>query len=184
MTAATPRPYLNAMAVLPVIIAPDPRLKVKARPVERVDAEVRRLMDDMLESMHAANGIGLAAPQVGVAKRVIVVDIAKDDEKPRPLRMANPEIVWASDDIQPRNEGCLSLPDHYAEVARPIAVRVRYLDHENEIREIEAEGLLATCIQHEMDHLEGTLFVDRISSLKRNIILRKLTKSKRLAVPA
>ena len=172
------------MAVLPVIIAPDPRLKVKARPVERVDAEIRRLMDDMLESMHAANGIGLAAPQVGVAKRVIVVDIAKDDEKPQPLRMANPEIVWASDDIQPRNEGCLSLPDHYAEVARPIAVRVRYLDHENEIREIEAEGLLATCIQHEMDHLEGTLFVDRISSLKRSIILRKLTKSKRLAVPA
>jgi len=172
------------MAVLPVIIAPDPRLKVKARPVDRVDAEVRRLMDDMLESMHASNGIGLAAPQVGVAKRVIVVDIAKDDEKPRPIRMANPEIVWASDVIEPRNEGCLSLPEHYAEVARPIAVRVRYLDHENEIREIEAESLLATCIQHEMDHLEGTLFVDHISSLKRSIILRKLTKSKRLAVPA
>lgn len=169
---------------MPVIIAPDPRLKVKARPVDRVDAEVRRLMDDMLESMHASNGIGLAAPQVGVAKRVIVVDIAKDDEKPRPLRMANPEIVWASDVIEPRNEGCLSLPEHYAEVARPIAVRVRYLDHENEIREIEAESLLATCIQHEMDHLEGTLFVDHISSLKRSIILRKLTKSKRLAVPA
>lgn len=172
------------MAVLPVIIAPDPRLKVKARPVERVDAEVRRLMDDMLESMHAANGIGLAAPQVGVAKRIIVVDASEDDKEPHPLRMANPEIVWASDDIQPRNEGCLSLPDHYAEVARPIAVRVRYLDHENEIREIDAEGILATCIQHEMDHLEGTLFVDHISSLKRNIILRKLTKSKRLAVPA
>ena len=169
---------------MPVIIAPDPRLKVKARPVDRVDAEVRRLMDDMLESMHASNGIGLAAPQVGVAKRVIVVDIAKDDEKPRPIRMANPEIVWASDVIEPRNEGCLSLPEHYAEVARPIAVRVRYLDHENEIREIEAESLLATCIQHEMDHLEGTLFVDHISSLKRSIILRKLTKSKRLAVPA
>lgn len=172
------------MAVMPIIIAPDPRLKVKAARVERVDADVRRLMDDMLESMHAANGIGLAAPQVGVAKRVIVVDVAREDEEPRPIRMANPEVVWSSETIEPRSEGCLSLPDHYAEVDRPISVRVRYLDHESEIREIEADGLLATCIQHEMDHLDGTLFVDHISSLKRNIILRKLAKTKRLAVPA
>jgi len=174
------------MATLPIIIAPDPRLKVKAKAVERVDGEVRQLMDDMLETMYASNGIGLAAPQVGVAKRVIVVDVARENEKPRPLRLANPEIVWASDDIQPRNEGCLSLPEHYAEVERPVAVRVRYIDHENEIREIEAEGVLAQCIQHEMDHLEGVLFVDHISALKRNIILRKLVKSRKLAqeVPA
>jgi peptide deformylase len=174
------------MATLSIIIAPDPRLKVKAKAVERVDGEVRRLMDDMLETMYASNGIGLAAPQVGVAERVIVVDVARENEKPRPLRLANPEIVWASDDIQPRNEGCLSLPEHYAEVERPVAVRVRYLDHENEIREIEAEGVLAQCIQHEMDHLEGVLFVDHLSALKRNIILRKLVKSKKLTqeVPA
>jgi peptide deformylase len=174
------------MAVLPIIIAPDPRLKIKARPVVRVDRDVRRLMDDLLETMYAADGIGLAAPQVGVAQRVLVVDVARENEPPRPLRLANPEILWASDDIQPRNEGCLSLPEHYAEVARPVAVKVRYIDHENEIREIMAEGVLAQCIQHEMDHLEGVLFVDHLSALKRNIILRKLAKSKKQAqaVPA
>jgi peptide deformylase len=174
------------MAILSIIIAPDPRLKVKAKAVECVDAEVRRLMDDMLETMHASNGIGLAAPQVGIAKRVIVVDVAREDEKSHPLRMANPEIVWASDDIRPRNEGCLSLPEHFAEVERPVAVRVRYIDHENELREIEAEGVLAQCIQHEMDHLEGVLFVDHLSALRRNIILRKLAKSKKIGqeVPA
>ena len=172
------------MAVLPIIIAPDPRLKLRCKLVLAVDDDIRRLMDDMLETMYLAPGIGLAAPQVGVAMRVIVVDVSRKDEPRAPLRLANPELIAESEDMAVYEEGCLSLPDHYAEVARPIAARVRYLDHENEIREIEAEGLLATCIQHEMDHLEGTLFVDRISSLKRNIILRKLTKSKRLAVPA
>ncbi|MBL6958336.1 MAG: peptide deformylase [Rhodospirillales bacterium] len=168
------------MAVLPIIVAPDPRLKAQAEPVERVDADVVRLMDDMLESMYAAHGIGLAAPQVGVLKRVIVVDVSKDDEESQPMALANPEVVWESDEDITREEGCLSLPDHYAEVTRPSAVRVRYLDRENEIRELEADGILAVCVQHEMDHLEGTLFVDHISSLKRNIILRKLTKSKKL----
>ena len=126
-----------------------------------------------------ANGIGLAAPQVGVTKRVIVVDVSRDDEESRPIRMANPEVIWASDDENTYDEGCLSLPEHYSEVTRPRAVKVRYLDHENEIREIEADGILATCVQHEIDHLEGTLFVDHISSLKRGMILRKLTKSKK-----
>ncbi|HTO83885.1 MAG TPA: peptide deformylase [Methylomirabilota bacterium] len=170
------------MAKLDIIIAPDPRLKVTCAPVAKVDASIRKLMDDMLETMYAAPGIGLAAPQVGVAKRIIVVDVARQDEPPQPYRMANPEIVWVSEDDIAYNEGCLSLPEHYADVTRPRAVRVRYLDHENEIRELEAEGLLATCVQHEMDHLDGILFVDHISALKRNMILRKLVKAKKTGV--
>ena len=167
------------MAVLPIIKAPDPRLKRKCERVERVDDEIRRLMDDMLETMYAAPGVGLAAPQVGVTRRVIVVDVS-DREGPRtPLLMANPEILEASEESSLREEGCLSFPDHYAEVTRPDRVRVRYIDHENEIREIEADGLLSVCIQHEMDHLDGVLFVDRISMVKRGIILRKMTKLKK-----
>ena len=167
------------MALLPIITAPDPRLKIKAKPVAKVDAEVRRLMDDMLETMYHAVGIGLAAPQVGSAHRVLVIDVAREGEPPNPLRIANPEILWHSDETMVANEGCLSLPEHYADVARPRAIRMRYLDHENEIREIDAEGLLATCLQHEIDHLDGVLFVDHISTLKRGMILRKLAKSKR-----
>jgi peptide deformylase len=176
------------MALLPIITAPDPRLKVKAKRVARVDAETRRLIDDMLDTMYAAPGLGLAAPQVGVAKRVLVVDVARDGEKPRPLGIANPELLWISDELMLQSEGCLSLPEHYADVERPRAIKLRYLDRDNEIRELDAEGLLATCIQHEMDHLDGVLFVDHISALKRNIILRKLAKAKRLnatdSVPA
>jgi peptide deformylase len=168
------------MALLPILTAPDPRLKVKARPVAKVDAATRRLMDDMLETMYAAPGIGLAAPQLGEARRIIVVDCAREGEAPQPYRMANPEIEWASEELATYNEGCLSLPEHYADVTRPAEIKVRYIDHENEIRVLHAKGLLATCIQHEMDHLEGVLFVDHISSLKRNIILRKLAKAKRL----
>jgi peptide deformylase len=167
------------MALLPIITAPDPRLKLVAKPVAAVDAEVRRLMDDMLETMYAAPGIGLAAPQVGVARRVLVVDVAREGEPPQPLRIANPEILRRSEEMATYNEGCLSLPEHYADVERPARIKLRYLDYENEIREVEMEGLLATCVQHEMDHLEGVLFVDHISSLKRNIILRKLAKLKR-----
>ena len=167
------------MALLPILIAPDPRLKVKAKPVAAVDSQVRRLMDDMLETMYAAPGIGLAAPQVGVAKRVLVVDVAREGEKAQPLRIANPEILWRSDELATYSEGCLSLPEHYADVSRPAKIRLRYLDHENEIREVELEGLLATCVQHEIDHLEGMLFVDHLTPLKRNIILRKLAKQKR-----
>jgi len=167
------------MALLPVITAPDPRLKIKAKPVAQVDDEIRRLMDDMLETMYAAPGIGLAAPQVGVALRILVVDVAKKDETPAPLRIVNPEIVWASEETVACEEGCLSLPEHFADVERPERIRLRFLDHQNEIREIEADGLLAVCLQHEMDHLEGVLFVDHISSLKRSIILRKLQKAKK-----
>jgi peptide deformylase len=167
------------MALLPIIKAPDPRLKIKARPVAAVDAKVRRLMDDMLETMYQAIGIGLAGPQVGEAKRVIVIDVAREGEKPHPLRLANPEILWHAEELATFAEGCLSLPEHYAEVTRPNAIRLRYLDYENEIREIEAEGLLATVLQHEIDHLDGVLFVDHISSLKRGMILRKLAKAKR-----
>jgi peptide deformylase len=172
------------MALLPIIVAPDPRLARKAQPVTKVDDSIRRLMDDMLATMYDAPGIGLAAPQVGVLKRIIVVDCAKGDEKPQPYKMVNPEILWQSEEMLTANEGCLSLPEHYADVERPAEVKVRYVDEQNEIRELHAKGLLATCIQHEIDHLEGTLFVDHISSLKRNIILRKLTKAKRQNVPA
>lgn len=166
------------MALLPILVAPDPRLKLKAKPVETVDAAVARLMDDMLETMYAAPGIGLAAPQVGVSLRVIVVDVSPEGER-NPLRMANPDIIWASDDLRPYEEGCLSLPEQYDEVERPARITVRYLDHQNEVRELEADGLLATCIQHEIDHLDGRLFVDHLSSLRRNMILRKLTKMKK-----
>jgi peptide deformylase len=171
------------MAILPIIIAPDPRLAKSAKPVAKVDDSVRRLMADMLETMYQAPGIGLAAPQVGQLKRVIVVDCAKSGEPPLPYKMANPEILWQSEDMLTNNEGCLSLPEHYADVTRPAEVKVRYLDEQNEVRELHAKGLLATCIQHEIDHLEGTLFVDHISSLKRSIILRKLQKTKRQKVP-
>jgi peptide deformylase len=171
------------MAILPIITAPDPRLKKKSSPVKAVDNRVRRLMSDMVETMYASNGIGLSAPQVGALERVIVVDCAREGEKPQPMKIANPEIVWASDETVVCNEGCLSLPEQYAEVTRPSAIRLRYLDEQNEIREIEAKGLLATCIQHEMDHLEGVLFVDHISALKRGIILRKLGKLKRQKTP-
>ncbi|MGA8757148.1 MAG: peptide deformylase [Stellaceae bacterium] len=171
------------MAELSIITAPDPRLKIKARPVAVVDDEIRRLMDDMLETMRKAIGIGLAAPQVGVAKRVIVLDVARQGEPPQPMMLANPEILWHSEELATFSEGCLSLPEHYADVTRPAQIRVRYLDYQNEIREIEASGLLATCIQHEMDHLDGVLFVDHISMVKRGMILRKLAKSKRSRTP-
>ncbi|MBI2978901.1 MAG: peptide deformylase [Rhodospirillales bacterium] len=169
------------MAVLDIIIAPDPRLKITAKPVKKVDASVRKLMDDMLETMHSARGIGLAAPQVGDKRRVIVVDVAGEDEAPNPIRMANPELLWTSDEERVHEEGCLSLPEQYAEVVRPDRIRVRYLDYQNEIRELETDGVLATCIQHEMDHLDGVLFVDHVSALKRRMILRKLQKAKKQA---
>jgi peptide deformylase len=171
------------MALLPIITAPDPRLKVRARAVKRVDNATRRLMDDMLETMYAAPGIGLAAPQIGAPHRIIVLDIAREGEPPQPIRIANPELLWVSGELMSANEGCLSLPEHYADVERPQAIRLRYIDHENEIRELDAEGLLATCIQHEMDHLDGVLFVDHLSAVKRGIILRKLAKMKRQKSP-
>jgi len=172
------------MALLPILTAPDPALKKISAPVKQVDASIRKLMDDMLETMYHAPGIGLAAPQVGVLKRVIVLDLAREGEAPQPLRIANPEIVWVSDDDATYNEGCLSVPEHYADVVRPGACRVKYLDHDNKQQEIAAEGLLATCLQHEIDHLDGVLFIDHLTALKRNMILRKLLKAKKAAADA
>jgi peptide deformylase len=172
------------MALLSIITAPDPRLKIKARPVAAVDTRIRRLMDDLLETMYHAIGVGLAAPQVGEGLRVLVLDVAREGEERQPLRLANPEIVWRSAELTTGNEGCLSLPEQYADVVRPAEIRLRYLDHENEIRELHAKGLLSTCLQHEIDHLDGVLFVDHISALKRGMILRKLAKAKRSNAPA
>jgi peptide deformylase len=163
------------MAILPILTAPEPRLKKKSKPVETVDADVRQLMDEMLETMYAAPGIGLAAPQVGV----IVLDIDREDVKTGPLLMANPEIVEASDEDVSYEEGCLSVPEHYSEVVRPAKVKVRYLDRDGVQQEMACEGLLATCVQHEIDHLDGILFIDHISALKRNMILRKLLKARK-----
>ncbi|MBT4769126.1 MAG: peptide deformylase [Rhodospirillaceae bacterium] len=168
------------MAQLEIIVAPDPRLKVKSKSVKNVDDDVRALMDDLLDTMYAAsNGVGLAAPQIGVAKRVLVIDMARGEEAPQPLCIANPEIIWTSDETIVNEEGCLSVPEYYAEVKRSAAVKVRYLDYENEIREMEADDFLAICIQHEIDHLDGILFVDHLSALKRNIVLRKMAKVKK-----
>ena len=169
------------MALMPIIIAPDARLKIKTKPVDHVDAAVKTLMDNMLETMYAANGIGLAAPQVGDMRSVIVVDCARQAENPAPIKMANPEIIAVSPNDNTHEEGCLSLPEHYADVVRPDSITLRYLSENNKIIEIDADGILATCIQHEMDHLEGILFVDHISALKRNMILRKLKKVKKQA---
>lgn len=167
------------MALLEILTAPDPRLKQKSLPVDSVDDALRTLMDDMLETMYDAPGIGLAAPQVGVLKRVIVMDISHDDEDPAPLKLVNPEIVWKSDELTTYEEGCLSVPQSYSEVERPAEVKLRYLDENGTPCEMDCDGLLATCIQHEMDHLEGTLFIDHISRIKRSMIMRKLTKLKK-----
>lgn len=167
------------MALLPIIIAPDPRLKQVSAPVETVDEAVRKLMDDMLETMYLAPGIGLAAPQVGVLKRVIVVDLSKDQDKRQAYCMADPLLISVADEDAENEEGCLSLPDYFSEVVRPAKIRVSYLDYDGKPQEMDADGLLATCIQHEMDHLDGILFVDHISALKRNMILRKLLKMKK-----
>jgi peptide deformylase len=168
------------MAVLDIIVAPDPRLKRKCAAVAGVDAATAKLMTDMLETMYDAPGVGLAAPQVGIAKRIIVVDTTRSTEPRRPLMMANPEILWASDEKKLHEEGCLSLPDEYQDVERPDRVRVAYTDQHNARQEIEADGLLSVVIQHEMDHLDGVLFVDHISRLKRDIIIRRLTKQKKM----
>ncbi len=170
------------MALLPIIVAPDKRLKQKSHPVAEVDDEIRRLMDAMLETMYAAPGIGLAAIQVGVPKNVIVIDVTHKGEKREALFLVNPEIVWTSEETQACEEGCLSLPEQFAEVVRPVAIKVRFLDYQGDMRELDAEDTLAVCIQHEMDHLQGVLFVDHVSALKRNIILRRLTKAKRQKV--
>jgi len=169
------------MAIRTILTAPDPRLKKKSKPVDSVDAGVRQLMDDMLETMYDAPGIGLAAPQIGELRRVIVLDIDREDLKTGPILMANPEIIEASDEDATYEEGCLSVPEHYSDVVRPAKVTVRYLDRDGETKDMACEGLLATCVQHEIDHLDGILFIDHISALKRNMILRKLLKARKEA---
>lgn len=172
------------MAKRPVIIAPDRRLKVRSEPVTEVDESIRTLLDDMLETMYAAEGIGLAAIQIGVAKRCIVADVHPAGEPPAPIKLVNPEILWHADEKMTHEEGCLSFPDYFAEVERPEKVKIRYLDETGAPQELEATGVLAICLQHEIDHLEGILFVDHISLVKRSIILRKLSKAQRAAAGA
>ncbi len=167
------------MAILPIIELPDPRLRLVSEPVGAVDAAVRKLMDDMLETMYDAPGIGLAAIQVAVAKRVLVMDVAREDEPKQPLCLANPVIVWSSEDKNVYQEGCLSIPEYYEDVERPKQVRVRYLDRDNKVQEMEADGLLATCVQHEIDHLNGVLFIDYLSRLKRERVVKKFAKAAR-----
>jgi len=169
------------MARLPIVIAPDAVLKAKAKPVASVDDEIRTLVDNMLDTMYEAPGIGLAANQVGVLKRVLVLDVAREGDPREPMAFINPEILWQSETLSTYNEGCLSLPEQYADVTRPAEVDVRFLDREGSKREIRATGLLATCLQHEIDHLNGVLFVDHLSALKRNMIMRKLAKQQKLA---
>ena len=169
------------MALLPIVEVPDPRLRQISSPVEKVDADVRALVADMFETMYAAPGIGLAAIQVGVAKRILVIDLQEPEEEGgEPVRdprvFINPEILEHSDRDVPYTEGCLSVPDQYAEVDRPDRIRARWLDLDGKVREEQIEGLLATCLQHEMDHLNGVLFIDHLSRLKREMILKKLTK--------
>ncbi|MBL9010702.1 MAG: peptide deformylase [Alphaproteobacteria bacterium] len=169
------------MAIRPILTAPDPRLKTISKPVERVDDALRALMDDMLDTMYDAPGIGLAAIQIGVPQRVIVMDLAGKDEEKQPRFFVNPEILWRSEDLSFYEEGCLSVPEMYEDVQRPARIRARWLDYHGQEVEMEADGMLATCLQHEMDHLEGVLFIDHLSKLKRDIILRKMTKAKKRA---
>ena len=173
-------PDMNeTVETLPILVVPDPILKTRAKPVAAGDMDrARTLVRRMFATMYQAPGIGLAAPQVGVGLRVAVVDL-QPDEKPAPIAMINPEVVATSDEQATREEGCLSLPGQYAEVTRPARVTVRYTDVEGVRQQIEAEGLLSACLQHEIDHLDGVLFVDHLSALKRNMILRRLAKEQR-----
>jgi peptide deformylase len=165
------------MTLLDILQPPHPTLKRPADPVASIDDELVRLMDQMLATMYVAPGIGLAAPQVGVSRRVVVIDTS--EEKDQPLRLINPSVIWASSERAVAEEGCLSLPGQFADVKRPAAVKVSYLDERESEQTIEAEGLLARCLQHEIDHLNGVLFVDHLSALKRNMILRRLIKQRR-----
>jgi len=170
------------MALRDILVVPDPTLKKVSAPVDAVDDDLRALMDDMLETMYAAPGIGLAAIQVGVPKRVIVMDIARpEDEAKQPRYFVNPEILWASEETAPYEEGCLSVPEIYDEVERPARVKIRYLNYQGETVEEDAEGLFAVCIQHEMDHLDGVLFIDHLSRLKREQAVKKVKKQAKAA---
>jgi peptide deformylase len=169
-------PYVSAMAILPIVKLPDPVLRQKSAPVERVDDELRKLADAMLETMYDAPGVGLAAVQVGIPRRLIVLDTSKDDDNLTPLVLINPEILMLGSELKLHEEGCLSIPDVQVEIERPSSLTVRYLDREGKQQEMAADGLLATAIQHELDHLDGKLIIDFLSRLKRDMVIRKFKK--------
>jgi len=158
---------------------PHPILKKKAEPVAKVDDELRKFLDDMLETMYESNGCGLAAPQVGVSQRIVVIDIAHEDEEPAPMYLVNPEIIWKSDETKVCEEGCLSVPGQRAEVERPAAVKIKYLDYDGKEQILEADDFLAVAAQHELDHLDGVLYIDHLSRLRRQMLLKKLEKSRK-----
>lgn len=168
------------MTIKPLIILPDPILRQVSSTIETIDSEVKTLADDMLETMYDAPGIGLAAIQIGVARRMLVLDVSKDGEDKQPLVFINPEIVASTDARSVYEEGCLSIPDYYAEVERPAGITVKHLDRDGKEQLTQADGLLATCLQHEIDHLNGVLFIDHISKLKREMVIRKFTKSAKM----
>ena len=172
------------MAIREILVVPNPVLKEVSQPVAKVDDELRALMDDMLETMYDAPGIGLAAIQIGVAKRVIVMDLSGPDEEKAPRYFANPEILWRAEETAPYEEGCLSIPEYFDKVERPARVRIRYLNRDGQSVEEEAEGLYAVCIQHEMDHLNGVLFIDHLSRLKRDRAVTKVKKAARDRIAA
>ena len=162
-----------------ILTEPDPILRKKCEPLEKVDAETKKLMDDMLETMYAAPGIGLAAVQVGILKRLVVIDISKTEEKKQPIFLINPQIIRQSKKTSVYEEGCLSLPGQFAEIERPAECTLKYIDYNGKEKELKADGLLATCVQHEVDHLNGILFIDYLSKLKKDMIIKKLVKQKK-----
>ena len=162
-----------------ILTEPDPILRKKCEPLEKVDAETKKLMDDMLETMYAAPGIGLAAVQVGILKRLVVIDISKEEEKKKPIFLINPQIIHQSEKTSVYEEGCLSLPGQFAEIERPAECTIKYIDYDGKEKELKSDGLLATCIQHEIDHLNGILFIDYLSKLKKDMIIKKLVKQKK-----
>ena len=165
------------MAARPLVILPDSQLRQVSEPIGEITDDIRVLARDMLETMYEAPGIGLAAIQIGVPKRLVVIDLAKDGEEKRPMVLVNPEITWASDERRAYEEGCLSIPDYYEEVERPERVRFRYRDLDGKTVEADADGVLATCVQHEIDHLNGVLFIDYLSKLKRDRVIKKFQKA-------
>ena len=167
------------MSKRPIIIEPDPILRKKSQSLENVDNDLRKLLDDMLETMYKAPGIGLAAVQIGILKRLIVIDISKEDQKKNPLFLINPEIINKSSNTSVYEEGCLSLPGQFAEIQRPAECTVKYLDYEGKAKQLKVDGLLSTCVQHEVDHLNGILFIDYLSKLKKDMIIKKLVKHKK-----
>jgi len=170
------------MPVREIVKLPDKRLRLKSEPVKRIDSSIRKLVDDLFETMYDAPGIGLAAIQIGVPKRVVTMDLSKKEDDHKPQVFINPEVTWKSKETSKYEEGCLSIPEYYEEVERPAQVKVKYLDLEGEEQELEASGLLATCLQHEIDHTNGVLFIDHISKLKRDRVIKKFAKAAKQAM--